>query len=199
MFLIPDQSWEVRETKEKGKGIFCRDKIVAGTIIGDYLGKVIKTDEYDLDEDRLGLYLMYYDDTTCIYPDLSKPGIHLINHSCAPNCWMYIYDGHTLFYAIRDIEAGEELTISYLLSPIEECTTPCPHSCNCGDVNCRGTMHMPKKAYKIWEEIQNKQRKKTKPVKTIIGGDLPKLSRYPKTLPIDPIITRLSNPSHNLL
>ena len=108
MFLIPEDHWEVRCTKEKGKGIFAKKEIKAGTIIGDYLGKIIKTAEYDLDKDKKGLFLMYFTDRASIYPDLKKPGIHLLNHSCSPNCWIYTFKGHTLFFALRKIEPGEE-------------------------------------------------------------------------------------------
>jgi uncharacterized protein len=199
MFLLSGDYWEVRKTKEKGNGVFAKKGLIAGTVIGDYLGMVVKTEEYDLDEDRHGLYLMYYDDQTCVYPDLSKPGIHLLNHSCAPNCWMYIYHGHTLFYAIRDINSDEELTISYLLSPKDEMCDPCPHICLCGHVCCRGTMHMPKKAYKIWDQFQGRLRKETKPLLAVVGEELPRLSSYPNRLPVNERITSLSNPSHNLL
>src|SRR3989344_4466444 len=44
MFLIKDDFWQIKKTKERGYGVFARKEIKAGTIIGDYLGKVIKTD-----------------------------------------------------------------------------------------------------------------------------------------------------------
>src|ERR1700687_1155673 len=103
MFLLPREFWEIKKTKEKGLGVTARKKINKGTIIGDYLGKVIKTREYDFSKVKQELYLLYYSDQASIYPDLGEPGIHLINHSCAPNCWMYTYKGHTLFFAIRKI------------------------------------------------------------------------------------------------
>ena len=40
-------------------------------------------------------------------------GTHYINHSCAPNAFMQILYDHILFIALRDIEAGEEITIDY--------------------------------------------------------------------------------------
>ena len=113
MFLIPEDFWEVRKTAEKGLGVFAKKEILAGTVIGDYLGKVIKTAEYDLERDAKGLFLMYLNDSASIYPDLSKPGIHLLNHSCEPNCWIYCFRGHTLFFALRNIKKGEELYCHY--------------------------------------------------------------------------------------
>ncbi|MBA3272423.1 MAG: SET domain-containing protein-lysine N-methyltransferase [Chthoniobacterales bacterium] len=57
-----------------------------------------------------------------------------INHSCAPNCFSRVIHGHMLFFALRDIAAGEELTLDY---------TPSQHPgrpCTCGAPNCRGVM-----------------------------------------------------------
>lgn len=192
MFLLKKDSWEIKETKEKGRGVFSKKEIEAGTIIGDYLGKVIKTAEYNLDNDKRGLYLMYLTDQASIYPDLSKQDIHLLNHSCAPNCWVYIYCGHTLFFALRKIEPEEELTISYLLSPNEGTCRPCFHTCKCGDIFCTGTMHLSQDNYKKWQRFQNKERKKSKRAKFTFGENLPRLSSYPKQIPYNPIYHTIS-------
>jgi hypothetical protein len=180
MFLIADDCWQIKATKEKGLGVFAKKQIGAGTIIGDYLGKVIKTAEYDLDRDKEGLYLMYYSDEASIYPNLKKPGIHLINHSCSPNCWIYTYRGHTLFFALRNIKPDKELTIAYLLSPKDETCKDCPHDCKCDSKFCTGTMHLSKEKYENWQQFQNDQKKKTKASKVVFGKNLSKLSSYPK-------------------
>lgn len=187
MFLLKDDSWEIKQTKKRGRGVFSKKEIKAGTVIGDYLGKVINIAEYDLNNDKKRLYLMYLSDQASIYPDLSKPGPHLLNHSCTPNCWMYIYRGHTLFFTLRKIDPGEELTISYLLSPDEETCKPCTHTCKCGSRYCSGTMHLSKDKYEMWQKFQNRERKKIKKVKIVFGKNLPKLAHYPKTVPINPI------------
>ncbi len=180
MFLIKNDFWQIKATKEKGFGIFCKKEIKAGTIIGDYLGKVIRTAQYDLEKDNKGLYLMYLTDQASIYPNLKKPGIHLLNHSCTPNCWIYTFRGHTLFFALRKIKPGEELTISYLLSPKDETCKDCPHACKCESRLCTGTMHLSKLKYEKWQNFQNEQKKKTKTSKVVFGKNLPKLSTYPK-------------------
>lgn len=193
MFLLKDNFWQIKATYEKGFGVFAKKQIKAGTIIGDYLGKVIKTAEYNLDKDKEGLYLMYFTDTACIYPNLKKPGIHLLNHSCSPNCWIYIHRGHTLFFALRKIEPGEELTISYLLSPKDETCKPCTHNCKCESKFCTGTMHLTKDKYKQWQKFQNEQKEKTKTPKVVFGKNLPKLTSYPKIDPNNPIYAQISN------
>lgn len=193
MFLIDDDYWQIKKAGTKGLGVFAEKEIKAGTIIGDYLGKVIKTAEYDLDKDKAGLFLMYYTDEASIYPNLKKPGSHLINHSCSPNCWIYTHRGHTLFFALRKINAGEELTISYLLDPLDETCNPCTHNCKCASRMCTGTMHLTHEKYKKWQRFQNDQKGKTKTAKAVIGKNLPKLASYPKTIPNNPIYNLLAN------
>ena len=183
MFLLKNIDLEVKKTKEKGYGVFSKKEIKSGTVISDYLGKIINIAEYDLDNDKKGLYLMYFTDQASIYPDLTKPGPHLLNHSCEPNCWVYIYHGHTLFFALRKIKPGEELTISYLLSPKDKMCNPCNHNCKCESKLCTGTMHMSKNEYKKWQAFQDKEKRKTRIAKFVFGKNLSKLNSYPKTIP----------------
>ncbi len=193
MFLLTDDYWQIKKTKEKGYGVCAKKQIKSGTIIGDYLGKVIKTAEYDLASDKKGLYLMYFTDTACIYPNLKKPGPHLLNHSCTPNCWIYTYQGHTLFFALRDINSGEELTISYLLCPLDETCKPCTHDCKCKSKSCTGTMHLTQNKYEKWQRFQNLEKKKTKTAKFIFGKNLQKLTSYPKINPNNQIYAQISS------
>ena len=186
MFLIKKDLWQIKKTKDKGLGVFAKKEIKPGTIIGDYLGKVIKTAEYDLDKDKKGLYLMYYSDQAAIYPNLKKPGIQLLNHSCTPNCRIYIYKGHALFFALKKIKPGNELTISYMLSPKDSCED-CTHICKCNSKFCTGTMHLTKAKYEKWQKFQNSQKRKTRAAKVVFGKNLPKLSSYPEIIPNNPI------------
>lgn len=154
MFLISDDYWEVRDTNKKGRGIFCLKDIKADTIIGQYTGQKIKIEEYDLEKDKEGLYLMFLNDKYAIYPDLTKSDIHLINHSCKPNCWIFNTKKNVYFFALKNIKKDEELTISYLLPPIGNCN-PCAHFCYCGSKNCTGTMHQTEIMYNKWQKFQN--------------------------------------------
>ncbi len=182
MILLPRSSWEIKTTQKKGRGVFAKKNITAGTVIGDYIGKVIKTAEEDTVETDEGLYLMYYHDYASLYPiDVHAPGIHLLNHSCDPNCWMYTYKGHTLFFSLRHIFAGEELTASYLLSPQENCNH-CPHVCRCESPFCTHTMHLSQERFDQWNEFNEKETKKTKRARIRYGKELPRLSSYPETI-----------------
>lgn len=187
MFLLPKTSFIIRETKSKGRGVFAAENIPSGTVIGDYLGKVISIRDYDPQLER-GMYLMAFGNAAFIYPDMSQPGIYLINHACRPNAWMYVYRGHTLFFALVDIASGDEITISYLLSPMDEsCTGVCEHVCYCGSLYCRGTMHLSASAYKKWQAFLLREKRKTSMAPYAAGSYLSKLSSYPASIPTDPI------------
>ncbi len=191
MFLISDDYWEVKNTKDKGRGIFCKKEIKEGTVIGDYLGKVVKISETTFNNATDEIYLMYFTDDACIEPDQKKIDIHLINNSCTPNCWFYTYKGHTLFFAIKNIKPGEELTISYLLSPKDELCNPCTHICKCEHSKCTGTFHLTKDKYTLWQDFQERKNKNMKIETYIIGENLSKLTSYPKKIRIDPIYSSL--------
>ncbi len=153
MFLIPKQYYEIKKTDSKGLGVFIKRNIIKGTIVGDYVGKLVPYLEVDYEEEKKNMFLMYFNDDLGILPNLNKPGVHLINHSCSPNCFIYKYQGHTLFFALRNILKSEELTISYLLPPKKLCS-PCTHTCYCQSINCTGSMHHTEYKYQRWQKFQ---------------------------------------------
>jgi hypothetical protein len=191
MILLKNEYWEVKTTKDKGKGLFARKIIPTGVIIGDYLGKVLRTRDLDMEFMKNNLYLMYYHDQASIYPDLEKDGIHLINHSCSPNCWIYTYKGHTLVFALKEIFPDEELTISYLLAPKGPFCNPCPHICKCGSRSCSKTFHISEDKFRKWRDFQSAREKKDKRARIKYGGELKILPSYPTKIPNDYIKTVL--------
>ena len=187
MILLGPDTIQIKKTANKGRGMFTKTDLKGGTIIGDYIGKVVRTRDSVTNEDDIGLYLMYYHDQASIYPnDLKGNGMHLINHSCTPNSWMYTYQGHTLFFTLRHIFPGEELTVSYLLSPDPYCD-PCPHICNCKSPYCTGTMHLSTEKYQQWSRFRAIQATQTKRARIRYNQTLPILNSYPETIPDDPI------------
>ncbi len=154
MFFIDKDYYKIRKTKATGRGVYSKKDIKKNTIIGEYTGKKIKIEEYDLDKDKDGLYLMFLDNKYAIYPDLTKEDMHLINHACEPNCWIINYKKRVFFFALRHIKAGEEITISYLLPPKDITCSPCTHDCRCGSKKCTGTMHLSKIKFEKWQKFQ---------------------------------------------
>lgn len=187
MILLGKDYWEVNTTKNKGQGLFAKKDLNPGIVIGDYLGKVLRSSEIDLPPEQINLYLMYYHDRAAIYPNLEKPGIHLVNHSCMPNCALFTYKGHILFFSLRQIFAGEELTVAYMLSPKDDYCDPCTHICKCGTKLCTHSMHLSPERYEKWRAFQELQEKKTKRKRVSYNKNLPPLSSYPKIITDDPI------------
>jgi hypothetical protein len=64
--------------------------------------------------------------------------IQLINHSCEPNCGVYLRQGIEALeiHALRDIQPGEELFTDYATFEFE--IENFPHRCACGSRQCRG-------------------------------------------------------------
>lgn len=197
MILLPKDSWAVKKTKAKGRGLFTKGEIGAGVVIGDYLGTVVRTRDLEICEDAQSLFLMYYHDEASIYPDLDSDGIHLVNHSCTPNVCLYVYRGHTLFFALRQVFAGEELTVSYMLSPRDVLCNPCIHRCKCESVMCKKTMHLGKLRYEKWKIFQELNAKKGKRKRIKYNSPLAPLPTYPKQIADNPIYNLFGNESEN--
>ncbi len=110
MILLPKNLYQIKKTKKKGRGVFARLPIPAGTIIGDYTGRLVTEKEAEELEKKYGnsCYSMDYNDNgISIFPlEVKAPGIHLLNHSCSPNCDTYFYYGHTLFFCRTKNLAG---------------------------------------------------------------------------------------------
>ena len=64
-------------------------------------------------------------------------GSQFVNHSCRPNSFVRIMRGHVIFFALRDIEPGEEITLDYV-----ESYHPDDYRCRCGVEGCRGTINL---------------------------------------------------------
>lgn len=180
MLFLPESSWEIRSVPNKGRGIIAKQRINQGTIIGDYIGTILHPRDAVIDQENF--YLMSYHDTAAISPDRDKPGVHLLNHACIPNCSFYIYKGHTLPFALRTIASGEELTINYFLAPKTDFCTPCLHVCRCQQKMCTKTMHLEEEMYTRWRAIHEKQAKETKRERIRYGKTLKLLDEYP-TIP----------------
>ena len=65
----------------------------------------------------------------------SADALRFTNHSCAPNAVLRIRQGRVEFYAMRPVEAGEELTVDYGESHHEGRL-----ACRCGAPRCVGRL-----------------------------------------------------------
>ena len=118
-----------------GQGCFAAVPLPARRKIGELLGERIRNREAARRVARGGkVRICQVDDNWSIDASRGGDATAFINHSCVPNCYSRITRGHMLFFALREIRAGEEITLDY---------TPSQHPgrrCTCGAANCRGVM-----------------------------------------------------------
>lgn len=126
----------VRSSDIHAAGVYTTAPIKKDTLVVEYTGPIVSRERADeLYEGRPYTYLFGLDDGRII----DGHGIAaFVNHCCDPNCETDEIDGKIWIVALRDIEAGEELTYDYCLFDGEE-DDEAP--CYCGAKDCRGTMY----------------------------------------------------------
>jgi len=122
-----------------GWGVYAAEPIPARHKVIEYTGERISRRE----SRRRGLgprtYLFTLDNYWTLDGAVGGSGAELINHSCAPNLYSWIFKGHILYMSMRDIRRGEELTVDYRFSDkVKEVP------CRCGSAHCRGTINLLK-------------------------------------------------------
>lgn len=187
MFLISKDYWEVKNTQHKGRGVFAKQTIPPGAVLGDFIGKILRPEQ---DIVHGPTYSMHYSDQSIIMPDPTKEGIHLVNHSCMPTCDMFPYKGHALLFALRKIFPGEELTFQYLIDPPTDGKEPSAmYPCNCGARLCHGTMNTTKdiseKTAKFIHDMDGNFYENNLPVP--YDQEIPVLDAYPEFIEDYPI------------
>jgi Proteins containing SET domain len=103
----------VKKTRNKGRGIFTSKFIPADTLIET--SHVIVMDNKDwekLNHTVMYYYIFEWDKNQCC---MATGYVPLYNHACPSNCEYYMdYKKNIItIISVRDIKAGEELTINY--------------------------------------------------------------------------------------
>ena len=93
-----------------GDGLFAGADIAKGDFIVEYTGTKITTKAADALKTR---YLFELDDDWTIDGETASNIARYINHSCEPNAEAEIQDEHILISAVKNIKAGQEITIDY--------------------------------------------------------------------------------------
>jgi SET domain-containing protein len=127
----------IRKSAINGKGCFATTHFKRRRKIAEYTGERIS----DLEarqraRNRQVLRICDIDGRFSLDGARGGNGTHYINHSCQPNAFMRTLYGHVLFFALRDIRPGEEITIDY-----EQTLHPDSKRCACGAPTCRGTIN----------------------------------------------------------
>ena len=113
MALMHSETVEVRNIRGKGRGVIARRPIEEGEIIERVPVIVIPTDQIGDDPGRrvLAGYVFAWGQGTLA---LALGYGSLYNHSYEPNARYEALGGRTkIFVALREIAAGEEITINY--------------------------------------------------------------------------------------
>jgi SET domain-containing protein len=127
----------IRKSKISNKGCFATLPFRRGRKIAEYTGERIS----DLEAQKRArtrrfLRICDIDGRWSLDGARGGNGTHYINHCCEPNAYMQTIHGHVLFFALRDIRAGEEITIDY-----GQTLLPDSKRCRCGARSCRGTIN----------------------------------------------------------
>ena len=97
-----------------GLGLFATEPIARRAGIVAYCGKRIATKQAQARERRTGTKYMFEINRRWSIDGSSRKNLaRYVNHSCKPNAEAVWRKGKMLFVALRDIAAGEEITLDY--------------------------------------------------------------------------------------
>ena len=126
----------IKPSSIHGKGCFATISFNKRHKIAEYAGEKISNSEARRRAHRKMLRICEINNRWSLDGSRGGNGTHYINHSCVPNAFMQIIYDHILFFALRDIQPGEEITIDY-----ESTLHDDAKRCICGARNCRGTIN----------------------------------------------------------
>lgn len=131
MKSIISRKVEVRISEINKRGMFAKEDIKKGEIVYIKGGHILTRTEL-FSSSVINSYLPISDNYVIgAISSEEEPYVKLYNnHSCNPNCGMH---GEITFVAIKDIKAGEELTIDYAFIDNEDYS----FECHCGSLTCR--------------------------------------------------------------
>ena len=127
---------EVRPSTIDGLGAFAAESIPSRRKIGEIRGESISVQEARIRATRSErIMIVELSARKAIDFTRSTDPMRYTNHSCAPNARLCIAQGRVEFYAVKDISAGEEVTVNY---------GPTHHegrlACQCGAPGCIGRL-----------------------------------------------------------
>ncbi len=110
-----------------GLGLFAREDIRRGQRVIEYTGDRIDDAEADRRSNR---YIFVVAKNLNIDGSPRSNSARYANHACRPNCTDRIEGKRVFYYAVRNIRAGEELTIDYGREYYDHFIAP--KGCRCG-------------------------------------------------------------------
>src|SRR6266850_2827715 len=166
--LTTSELIDVRRSDVHGLGGFAAKRIPKGTRIIEYVGERVSHDEADRryeekDANDSHTFLFIVDSKTVIDAGVDGNDARFFNHSCDPNCESTVEKRRVYLEAVRDIEAGAELTYDYQIQREDDDPDNIDEvfACRCGFPQCRGTMLWPTERKKPKKKAKTAARKKT--------------------------------------
>jgi len=150
-----------------GRGVFARRRIRGGTVIGEIRGTVCDAHPPDPS------YCMELPSGRVLEPG---PPFRFLNHSCDPNCELFYWcedddrasqEDRLWVQTVRDVAAGEELSIDYCWPA--DAAIPC----RCGASNCRGWIVDPEEWHLLPEARADERSPPSAPPEAPMIGDRP--------------------------
>jgi SET domain-containing protein len=127
---------QVRASRIDGQGAFAAEAIPARRKIGEIRGESISVREARRRaRGQARIMIVELSDKRAIDASASADPLRYTNHSCAPNAVLRIRQGRVEFYAMRDVQSGEELTVNYGETHHEGRLR-----CRCGAPGCVGRL-----------------------------------------------------------
>jgi SET domain-containing protein len=127
---------DVRLSRIDGQGAFAAEPIPARRKIGEIRGEAISVREARRRAKGVArIMIVELSDKRAIDASQSTDPLRFTNHSCQPNAVLRIRQGRVEFYAMRDVNAGEELTVNYGETHHEG-----QLRCRCGAPGCIGRL-----------------------------------------------------------
>ena len=126
----------IRKSPISGKGCFATLPFGKRRKIAAYAGERISNAEAKRRGGRRILRICGIDHRWSLDGSRGGNGTHYINHSCTPNAFTRTLNDQLIFFALREIQPGEEITIDYystLHSDSKRCT--------CRAASCRKTIN----------------------------------------------------------
>lgn len=129
------ETLEVRKSAIAGRGCFARVPFRRRQKIAAFAGEIVRGQReiYSRMEGSDIYRMVWLAEDVAIDTNVGGDATAYVNHSCAPNAFMRVAPGQrVLIFALRDIAAGEEITVDY-----RDPAHPPPEGCKCGAPNCR--------------------------------------------------------------
>ncbi|ORY06266.1 SET domain-containing protein [Neocallimastix californiae] len=140
----------------KGYGLKTEKPIKKDELIIEYTGEIMSLKACNerlktIYKDMNSFYFIHYESGKVIDACQKGSVARFANHSCDPNCSMerWVVNGEIRvgLFALRNIEASEELLYDYNFHSFGE-----QQKCNCGSTNCRGVIGTKSKREEEEEE-----------------------------------------------